>query len=50
LVRAQEVGFCRSSDTDVSTTSLRLIAIRPFGKGFWGMLDAKIPYDWENEK
>ncbi len=39
----------RSSDTDVSLTSLRLIAIRPFGSGYWGKLDAKIPYDWENE-
>ncbi len=40
----------RSSDTDVSTTSIRLIAIRPFGKGYWGKVDAKIPYDWENEE
>jgi len=39
----------RSNDTDVNLTSLRLIAIRPFGKGYWGKLDAKIPYDWESE-
>jgi hypothetical protein len=40
----------RTSDTDVNTTSLRLIGIRPFGEGFWAKLDAKIPYDWENEE
>jgi hypothetical protein len=40
----------KSSDTDVNTTAGRLIMIRPFGKGYWAKLDAKVPYDWENEK
>jgi hypothetical protein len=35
--------------TDVNTTSARLIALQPFGEGYWAKLDAKIPYDWENE-
>ncbi len=38
-----------SGDTDVNQTALRLIALQPFGKGNWFKLDAKIPYDWENE-
>ena len=40
----------KSSDTDVNLTAIRLIAIRPFGKGYWAKLDAKVPYDWENEE
>jgi hypothetical protein len=36
-------------DTDINTTSLRLIALLPFGEGYWGKLDLKLPYDWENE-
>ena len=43
------VGY-KSSDTDVNITAMRVIAIKPFGKGYWTKLDAKIPYDWENEK
>jgi hypothetical protein len=39
-----------SGDTDVNQTSARLIAIKPFGEGYWAKLDAKIPYDWENEQ
>lgn len=35
--------------TDVSQTAFRLIALQPFGQGFWAKLDAKIPYDWENK-
>ncbi len=38
-----------NGDTDVSQTAARLIALKPFGKGYWAKLDAKIPYDWENE-
>ena len=38
-----------NGDTDVSQTAARLIALKPFGKGYWGKLDAKVPYDWENE-
>lgn len=33
--------------TDISQTSGRLIAIKPFGEGNWVKMDAKIPYDWE---
>ncbi len=39
-----------NGDTDVSQTSARLIAIKPFGEGYWAKLDAKIPYDWENDE
>ena len=40
----------RSSDTDVNLTAARLIAILPFGEGYWAKLDAKVPYDWEKEQ
>jgi len=32
--------------TDVDTTSIRLIALKPFGKGYWAKADLKFPYDW----
>ncbi len=35
--------------TDVNQTSLRVIALQPFGEGFWAKLDLKLPYDWTNE-
>ena len=38
-----------NGDTDISTTAARLIAIKPFGGGYWAKLDAKVPYDWEND-
>lgn len=38
-----------SGDTDVNTTALRLIALKPFGEGNWFKLDAKFAYDWEIE-
>ncbi len=38
------------SDRDINTTAMRLIALLPFGEGYWAKLDAKVPYDWENEK
>ena len=38
-----------NGDTDVNMTAARLIALLPFGKGYWAKLDAKVPYDWENE-
>lgn len=38
-----------NGDTDVNQTAARLIALQPFGSGFWVKLDAIIPYDWENE-
>ncbi len=38
-----------NGDTDVSLTAARLIALKPFGGGYWAKLDTKVPYDWENE-
>lgn len=35
---------------DVSQTAFRLIAIQPFAESWWLKLDAKAPFDWENEK
>ncbi len=34
--------------TDVSQTAMRLIALQPFGDGYWVRADIKAPYDWEN--
>ena len=33
---------------DLSTTSLRLIAIQSLPENFWFKLDAKIPFEWDN--
>jgi hypothetical protein len=41
--------FTSVSGADVNTTAARLIALQPFGDAWWLKLDAKIPYDWENE-
>ncbi len=35
--------------TDISTTALRMIAIKPLNPAWWLKLDAKVPYDWENK-
>lgn len=35
-----------SGPTDVSKTSMRLIAIKPFATDYWAKLDLKVPYDW----
>ena len=32
----------------INTTSARLIALQPFGDGFWAKADVKLPYDWVN--
>ena len=42
--------FVSYNGEDVNQTSARLIALKPFGKGYWAKLDAKVPYDWENER
>ena len=34
---------------DVNQTSVRLIGIQSFPGNTWGKLDAKIPFDWEND-
>lgn len=36
--------------TDVSQTAMRLIALQPFGDGYWFKGDLKVPYDWVNDK
>jgi hypothetical protein len=41
--------FSYSGTTDVNQTALRLIALQPFGEGYWAKLDAKVPFDWEND-
>ena len=33
----------RSNDTDINVTSLRLIALRPFGKGYWASWMRRFP-------
>ena len=33
---------------DVNQTSVRLIAVQSLPNNFWGKLDAKLPFDWEN--
>ncbi|WP_127114553.1 hypothetical protein [Shimia sediminis] len=35
--------------TDVSQTAMRLIALQPFGDGYWAKMDLKLPYDWSND-
>jgi hypothetical protein len=35
-------------DTDVNQTSLRLIGLQKLPSKFWGKLDFKLPFDWEN--
>lgn len=34
--------------TDISQTAMRLIALQPFGDGYWLKADLKVPYDWVN--
>jgi hypothetical protein len=38
--------FISYNGPDISTTSARLIAIQPFGEGYWIKGDVKVPYDW----
>ncbi|SLN61964.1 hypothetical protein ROA7450_03232 [Roseovarius albus] len=37
-----------NGDADISQTAIRLIALQPFGEGWWVKADLKTPYDWEN--
>ena len=41
--------FVEYDGPDVNQTSIRLIAIQSLPNNFWGKLDAKIPFDWEND-
>jgi len=41
--------FFSYSGTDVSTTGIRLIAIKPLQKKMWLKLDFIIPIEWEND-
>ncbi len=38
------------SGEDISQTAVRLIGIKPLAGQSWLKLDAKVPYDWENDK
>ena len=38
------------SGPDINQTAARLIALQPFGEGYWVKLDARIPYDWEDDE
>ena len=42
--------FVDYNGEDVNQTSVRLIAIQSLPNKFWGKLDAKVPFDWENDK
>ena len=35
--------------TTINQTAMRVIALKPFGDGFWAKADLKVPYDWEND-
>lgn len=37
------------SGDEVSITAGRLIGLWKLPKGYWGKLDAKVPYDWDNK-
>lgn len=41
--------FVEYSGPEVNQTSVRLIAIQSLPNDYWGKLDAKIPFDWEND-
>ncbi len=41
--------FVEYSGPDVNQTAVRLIAIQSLPNKFWGKLDAKVPFDWEND-
>lgn len=41
--------FVSYDGPDVSTTSIRLIGIRSLPNNYWGKLDAKVPFEWEND-
>jgi hypothetical protein len=41
--------FVEYSGPEVNLTSVRLIAIQSLPNDFWGKLDARIPFDWEND-
>jgi hypothetical protein len=41
--------FVEYDGPDVDQTSFRLIAIQSLPSNFWDKLDAKIPFDWEND-
>jgi hypothetical protein len=41
--------FVEYSGPEYNQTSLRLIAIQSLPNDFWGKLDARIPFDWEND-
>ncbi len=38
-----------NGSVDVNQTAFRIIGLQPFGQGYWAKIDAKFPYDWEND-
>jgi hypothetical protein len=41
--------YVEYSGDEVSLTAARLIGLWKLSQGYWGKLDAKLPYDWDNE-
>jgi len=41
--------FWSFNGKDVNTTALHLIVLQAFPNKFWGKLDARLPFDWEND-
>lgn len=42
--------YAEYSGDDISVTAGRLIGLYKFSGGYWGKLDAKLPYDWNDEE
>ena len=41
--------FVSYSGDNVNMTAFRMIALQPFGDGYWAKLDAKLPVEWNND-
>ncbi|MEH6549308.1 MAG: hypothetical protein V7711_16140 [Pseudomonadales bacterium] len=41
--------YSEYSGNKVNLTAFRLIGIKSLSKGYWFKLDAKVPFDWEND-
>ena len=38
-----------NGQSDISVTAARLIALKPFGPGYWAKADIKVPYGWNSK-